>query len=179
MSIINIEHDPKTTINYINTLVGETFTINHEPIEGHKYRYYRLYVNGNTNHYVSIFFDDDGILQFCGFFKKCVNDYITHKDSIHEWGKVYVPAGSDEVYFKTFLEYIHSHFSKKRHLYSYVIEFIELVKNHLNSNSYRYYAEETKNGNLHLIDYDLAIKLILSGKFNRIDHDGFTMLMLK
>lgn len=179
MSIINIEHDNKTSIKYIKGLIGENFTINHEPIEGHKYRYYRLYVNGNMNNYVALFFDDDGELQFCGFSKKCEVDRITHTDSIHEWGKVYL-KDSHKAHFKAFLEYIYTLFSnKKRHLFSYVIEFNELLKRHLNSKPYRYYAEESKDGNLRLIDHDLALKLITSGKFNRIEHEGFTMLMLK
>ena len=179
MSIINIEHDNKTSIKYIKSLIGENFTINHEPIEGFKYRYYRLYVNGNMNNYVALFFDDEGELQFCAFSKKCEDDRITHTDSIHEWGKVYL-SDSHKVHFKDFLEYIYTLFSnKKRHLFSYVIEFNELLKRHLNSKPYRYYAEESKDGNLRLIDHDLALKLITSGKFDKIEHEGFTMLMLK
>ena len=179
MSIINIEHDNKTSIKYIKSLIGENFTINNEPIEGHKYRYYRLYVNGNMNNYVALLFDDNGELQFCAFSKKCEVDRITHTDSIHEWGKIYL-NDSNKTHFKAFLEYIYTLFSNnKRHLFSYVIEFNELLKRHLNSKPYRYYAEESKDGNLRLIDHDLALKLITSGKFNRIEHEGFTMLMLK
>lgn len=64
MNIHNIELHWKTVTSIIKKTIGSYFEVNEKPIENHKQGYYEIYINGDNNVFVHVFFRGNFLSSF-------------------------------------------------------------------------------------------------------------------